>query len=83
MRGKFNILGIVLLIAGAVVLIYGIVQFVEFRQSAAGKLAGIGSKVGKAISGKNSMADQEIRSIVMMIGGAIAAGAGVFLTVKR
>jgi hypothetical protein len=70
---NLKILGIVLLAAGAAVLIYGIFQFVEIRQSLGGKISGL---FGKRSEG-------EIQAIIMMIAGGIAALGGLFITVKR
>jgi hypothetical protein len=77
-----KIIGILLLVAGIVVLIIGIYQFVEFRQSIGGKLAGGANKFIKAFGGGGKMARGYTQPIILMISGAIGAVAGGFITVK-
>lgn len=72
-----KILGIVLLLAGAGVLIYGIVEFNQFRGSLAGKASNALVKL------TGSRADQEMKSIIMMIVGGITALVGLFVTIKK
>jgi hypothetical protein len=70
---NLKILGIILLVAGAGVLIYGIFQFVEIRQSLGGKISGL--------FGQRD--DGDIQAIIMMIAGGIAALGGFFITTRR
>ncbi|MDR2740810.1 MAG: hypothetical protein LBB98_01465 [Treponema sp.] len=73
-----QIAGIVLLAAGVVVLVIGIWQFVEFRQSVGGRLA---SGVNKLL-GTNKIADGYARPIILMISGVAGATAGFFIYKK-
>jgi hypothetical protein len=74
-----KIAGIVLLAAGAVVLAIGIWQFVEFRQSVGGKLAGGVNK----LLGTGKVAKGYTQPIILMISGAVGAAAGFFVYKKR
>jgi hypothetical protein len=73
-----QIAGIALLAVGVVVLVIGIWQFVEFRQSAGGKLV---SGVNKLL-GSNKVAKGYTRPIILMISGAVGAAAGFFIYKK-
>ncbi|QQO09317.1 DUF3185 family protein [Breznakiella homolactica] len=68
-----KIVGLVVLIVGVAVLAYGIYQFVEIRQSLAGKISGM----------FNKQTDGQVQSIIMMVAGGVAAAAGLFITVKN
>ncbi|MDR3145065.1 MAG: hypothetical protein LBU21_02200 [Treponema sp.] len=77
-----KIIGILILAAGVVVLIIGIYQFVEFHQSMGGKLAGGANKLAKALGGGAKVAKGYVQPLILMIGGAVGAAAGGFITVK-
>jgi uncharacterized membrane protein YidH (DUF202 family) len=66
-----RILGIVLLIVGVVVLVFGIYNFVTFNQS-------IGGKFAKAF-GVSSRTDAVRNAVLEVIIGAVCVGAGFFL----
>ncbi len=72
-----KIIGIVLIIAGLAVLIFGIVEFNQFRGSVAGKVS------NAMINLTGSRSDQEMKYIIMMIAGGAAALVGIFVTVKK
>jgi uncharacterized membrane protein len=72
-----KMIGGVLILAGLAVLIYGIVQYTQFSGSVAGKLSGV---IGD-ITGSRS--DEEMKHIIMMIAGGVAALAGIVITVKK
>jgi hypothetical protein len=74
-----KIIGILLLAAGVVILVIGIYQFVEFRQSVGGKLAGGANTVIKALGGSGKVAKGYQQPIILMICGAVGAAAGFFL----
>jgi uncharacterized membrane protein YidH (DUF202 family) len=63
------VLGIVLLVAGAALLAFGYYQYDQAQSSLA--------TIGKKLIGKTSAAVTQ--SILMMVGGGIAALAGAFL----
>jgi hypothetical protein len=76
MKSKKTI-GLVLILAGLAVLIFGIVQFTQFQGSLVGKISGgLGKLTG-------SRSDEEMKYIIMMIAGGIAALAGIVITVKK
>jgi hypothetical protein len=77
-----KIIGIALLIAGVVVLAIGVYEFVEFRGSAGGKLAGGANKVIKAFGGGGKIAKGYQQPIIMIICGVVGAAAGGFIFVK-
>jgi hypothetical protein len=70
-----KIIGMLLLAAGVVVLAIGIYQFVEVRQSLAGRAAGALNRV----FGSGRMPKGMLQSIIMMAGGAVGAVAGFFV----
>jgi hypothetical protein len=72
-----KMIGAVLIIAGLAVLIFGIVQYTQFSGSVAGKLSGVVS----GLTGSRS--DEEMKYIIMMIAGGIAALFGIVITVKK
>ena len=78
-----KILGIVLLVGGVVLLIFGIQQFVEFQQSFGGKAASLGNRLSKAVGGSSSIAKGYVQPIIMIVGGLVAGGAGFFMLKKR
>ncbi|MDR1318608.1 MAG: hypothetical protein LBJ90_03210 [Treponema sp.] len=74
-----KIIGILLLAAGLVVLVMGIYQFVEFHQSAAGKIAGGANRAIRALGGSGKMAKGYQQPVILMICGVVGAAAGVFI----
>jgi hypothetical protein len=74
-----KIIGILLLAAGIVVLAIGIYQFVEFHQSAGGKLAGGANKVIRAFGGSGKIAKGYQQPLILIISGAVASVAGFFI----
>lgn len=78
-----KILSIVLLAAGAVLLILGIYQFVEFRQSAGGKIASGLNQISNAFGGSTQVAKGYVQPIILIAGGVVAGAAGFFLNKKR
>jgi uncharacterized membrane protein YidH (DUF202 family) len=72
-----KLLGLVLIIAGLAVLIFGIVQFTQFNNSVAGKISGV---LGD-ITGRST--EQETQYIIMMIAGGIAALCGIVISKKK
>ena len=77
-----KLLSLILIAAGAVLLIIGIYQFVEFRNSMGGKLASFGNQVGKALGGSSSIAKGYVQPIILMVGGIASACAGFFISKK-
>jgi hypothetical protein len=77
--GPVKITGILLLAAGIAVLAIGIYQFVEFRQSMGGKIAGGANKVIQAFGGSGKLAKGYQQPLILMISGAVAAVAGFFV----
>jgi uncharacterized membrane protein HdeD (DUF308 family) len=71
-----KIIGILLFIAGVVVLAIGIYQFVEFHQSVGGKLAGGANKVIRAFGGSGKTAKGYQQPLILITGGLAAAAAG-------
>ena len=65
--------GIILLVAGAVVLVYGITQYNNAHAS-------LGNALGKLFTGKSQ---QENTAIVEMVAGGAAAVVGLVLAVSR
>jgi hypothetical protein len=84
MRGfsGIKIVGILLLVAGVVVLGIGIYQFVEFRQSVGGRIAGGLTRAANQLTGSTKIPKGMVQPIIMMIGGALGAAAGFFITKK-
>jgi sulfite exporter TauE/SafE len=78
-----KIIGIALIAAGVVLLVLGIYQIVEFRQSLAGKLSSLGNKLSRQLSGKTSIADEYIKPIILIVCGAAAGVFGFVLFKKR
>ena len=78
-----KIIAILLLIAGAVLLVIGIIQFVEFRQSLGGKLSSFGNQLSKAVGGSSSVAKGYVQPIILIVCGIVAGAAGFFLYKKR
>lgn len=78
-----KLLSLILIAAGAILIIIGIYQFVEFRQSLGGKLSSMGNKVGKALGGSTSIASGYVQPIILMVSGAAAACAGFFFSKKN
>ena len=76
-------LGIVLLLAGIVLLIFGVQQFVEFQQSIGGRAASLGNRLSKAFGGSSSVARGYIQPIIMIVGGLVAGCAGFFMFKKN
>jgi hypothetical protein len=72
-----KIAGILLLAAGVVVLVIGLYQFVEFRQSIGGKIAG---GLNRAFGSSGGIAKGYQQPIILMISGAAAAVAGFFIS---
>ena len=72
-----KIIGIVLLVVGVAVAIFGIYQFVSFQQSVGGKAASIGRKLGSS-----KVAKGYVQPIIMVVAG-IAAGAIGFSLFRR
>jgi hypothetical protein len=77
-----KIIGILLFAAGVVVLVIGIYQFVEFRQSVGGKLAGGLNKAARAFGGSGGIAKGYQQPIILMVSGVVAALAGGFISSK-
>jgi hypothetical protein len=73
-----KIIGIVVLAAGVVVLVIGIYQFVEFRQSVGGKLA----RGANQLFGSSKVAKGYTQPIILIISGVVAAAAGFFVNKK-
>jgi hypothetical protein len=67
------VFGLVLLVAGAAVLVYGIIQYNDVRAS-------LGNALGKLFTGKSPAEDQ---AIVEMVAGGAAALVGLILLVAR
>lgn len=74
-----KILSLVLLVGGVVLLVFGIYQFVEFRQSLGGKLASFGNQLSKSLGGSSSVAKGYVQPIILMVCGVVAGAAGFFL----
>ena len=74
-----KILGILLLVAGVVLLIVGIYQFAEFRQSFAGKAASLGNQLSKAFGGSSKLASGYVQPIILIVSGVVSGAAGFFL----
>jgi hypothetical protein len=72
-----QIIGWVLALAGAVVLVLGLVWFIQYNQSAAGKIGNFASK----IVGKST--DEAIKDITMMVCGGAALIVGLILGLKK
>jgi hypothetical protein len=69
------VFGLILLVAGAAVLVYGIISYNNLRGS-------LGSNLEKLFSGKSSAENQAI--IEMIVGGAVAlVGLVLLLTPRR
>jgi len=78
MSGK-KIVALLLIVAGVALLIFGIYQFVEFRQSLGGKVASLGNQISKGLGGSSKVANGYIQPILLMIGGVIAGAVGFVL----
>jgi len=78
MSGK-KIIALVLILAGVALLVFGIYQFVEFRQSLGGKVASLGNQISKGLGGSSKVANGYIQPILLMIGGVIAGAVGFVL----
>jgi hypothetical protein len=74
-----KLIGMLLLIAGVVILAVGIYQFIEFHQSVGGKLAGGANKVIRALGGSGKIAGGYQQPLILIIGGLAAAAAGFFV----
>ncbi|MDR1239880.1 MAG: hypothetical protein LBK27_07185 [Treponema sp.] len=74
-----KIIGILLLAAGVVALAIGVYQFVEFYQSVGGKLAGEANRLARAFGGSAKIAGGYQQPLILMISGAVAALAGLFI----
>ena len=72
-----------LIAVGIVLVIVGIVQFVEFRDSLGGRAASLGNQISRAVGGSTSVAQGYVQPILLMVGGVVAGGAGFFLSKKR
>jgi hypothetical protein len=68
------VLGLILLVAGAAVLVYGIISYNSVRGT-------LGNAVGKLFTGRSAAEDQAM--IEMIAGGAAALLGLVFLIVPR
>ena len=77
-----RLIALVLLVGGVVLLIFGIYQFVEFRDSLGGQLASLGNQINKALGGSSRIAKGYIQPIVMMVAGLVAGVAG-FVLLRR
>jgi len=77
-----KILGILLLLGGAALVIFGIYQFVEFRQSLAGKLSSFGNQLSRSLGGSSKIADGYLKPIALLVSGVVAGAAGLFLFKK-
>lgn len=81
-----RMVSLLILVLGAAALIYGVVSFVEFRESAAGQVSGVARDLARNVVGRGNvgLTDVEKRSIGFMVGGGIGvlAGAG-FLTFRK
>ena len=73
-----KLLGILLLVAGVALLVFGIYQFVEFRQSLGGKVASLGNQLSKAVGGSSKIAGGYTQPIILIISGVISGAAGLF-----
>ena len=82
MKSK-KMLGLVLLVGGAVLLGLGVYQFLEFQQSFGGKLASAGNQLSKALGGSSSIAQGYVQPIIMIVLGAVAGGVGFVMFKKR
>ena len=74
-----KILALILIAGGIIVLIFGIYQFAEFRQSLGGKAASLGNQLSRAVGGSSKVAKGYVQPIIMIISGAVAGAAGFFL----
>jgi len=74
-----KILSILLLVAGVALIIIGIVQFVEFRQSFAGKAASFGNQLSKSFGGSSKVAGGYTQPILLIVSGLVSGAAGFFL----
>jgi drug/metabolite transporter (DMT)-like permease len=72
-----KIIGLVLIFAGAAILITGIVQFTQFNGTIVGKLSGVMSDI------TGSRTDQQMKYIITMIVGAICAVMGIVIVAKK
>jgi len=78
-----RILGIVLLTAGVILLILGIYQFVEFRQSLGGKVASLGNQLSRAVGGSSKLASGYVQPIILFVSGIVSGVLGLFLIKKQ
>jgi hypothetical protein len=78
-----KIIGLVILAAGVIVLIIGIYQFVEFRNSIGGGAAKLGNSISKAFGGSTKLAKGYQQPLILIISGVVAAALGGFITVKK
>ena len=74
-----KILAIILMLGGVAVLILGIYQFAEFRQSLGGRAASLGNQLSRAVGGSSRVAKGYVQPIVLIISGLVAGAAGLFL----
>ena len=74
-----KILAIILIVGGVVALIFGIYQFVEFRQSLGGKVASLGNQLSRAVGGSSRVARGYVQTIILIVSGVVAGAAGFFL----
>ena len=77
-----RILALILVVLGLVLLVVGIYQFVEFRQSAGGKIASFGNQLSKAFGGSSSIAKGYFQPIALIVSGIIAGAVGFVLYKK-
>ena len=78
-----KLLGIVLLVAGVALIVIGIYQFVEFRQSFGGKVASFGNQLSKAVGGSTKVARGYTQPIILIVSGVVSGAVGFFLFKKR
>ena len=77
-----KMLGILLLVACVVLLIVGIYQFVEFRQSFGGKAASFGNQISRSLGGSSKIAGGYTQPILLFVSGLVSGAAGYFLFKK-
>jgi hypothetical protein len=80
-----RIVALIVLVVGAAALVYGIVSFVEYRDSLAGRGAGLARDITRSVvgSGNVGLTDIEKRAVVFMVAGGIGIVVGGALLANR
>jgi hypothetical protein len=82
-----QLIAVIVLIVGAVALIYGIVSLNDYNNSAAGKIGGAARGLAGSLVGKSNVerSDIERRAITFIIAGGVGvlAGGTLFILKKK